>query len=283
MTLLDGQGLAKRIRIKIKKQAQQLPQPPGLAVIIVGDNPASHVYVANKEKDCTRCGFVSFVYRFPDNTNQAKLLELIQELNERQDVHGILVQLPLPTGYNTHTVIQAISPDKDVDAFHAQTIGRFYLNQQTGDAPFFQPCTPAGVMALLDAYNIEPKGKNAVVVGHSNIVGKPMATMLLQRDATVTNCHVHTADLGLYTRLADILVVAVGKKGLITANMVKPGAVVVDVGITQIGDALYGDVDFDGVSRVASYISPVPGGVGPMTRAMLMRNTLAAAEWLMEK
>jgi methylenetetrahydrofolate dehydrogenase (NADP+)/methenyltetrahydrofolate cyclohydrolase len=276
--LLDGNALAKRVRIKTKARAARLPQPPGLAVVMVGDNPASLVYVANKERDCARCGIASHVFRLEANTSEEKLLMLIHKLNTQSDIHGILIQLPLPPGFRPEAVIQAISPEKDVDAFNATTMGQFYLN---GASPFL-PCTPAGVMALLDEYKIEPRGKHCVVVGHSNTVGKPMATMLLHRDATVTSCHIHTVDLASHTRMADILVCAVGKAGLITADMVKPGAVVVDVGINRTDTGITGDVIFKEVAKIASHISPVPGGVGPMTRAMLMRNTLQAAAWQMK-
>jgi methylenetetrahydrofolate dehydrogenase (NADP+)/methenyltetrahydrofolate cyclohydrolase len=271
---LDGNALAKRVRISVKKQASLLPNPPGLAVIQVGDNPASLIYVANKKRDCTRCGIISYAHHLDVNAGEEKLLDLIRWLNHQPDIHGILVQLPLPAGYNPKAMVEAITPEKDVDAFHSLTAGMFYLN----NGPTFLPCTPAGVLALLDEYGIDPKGKHCVVVGHSNTVGKPIATMLLHRDATVTNCHIHTVDLASHTRSADILVCAVGKAGLISAGMVKPGAVVVDVGINRNGESICGDVDFEAVEKVASHISPVPGGVGPMTRAMLMRNTLLAAQ-----
>jgi len=272
--ILDGQALAKTIRNKIKTQVSTMPHPPGLAVVIVGDNPASRVYVNNKKKDCKACGIVSKEYALPENTGQSNLLALIEELNQAPDIHGILVQLPLPPGYDIQKIIQSISPEKDVDAFHMLNVGRI-LNGDYG----FLPCTPAGVIALLDHYSIDPKGKHCVVVGHSNIVGKPMAMMLLHRHATVTICHIHTQDLASHTRQADILVCAVGKIDLITPDMVKPGAVVIDVGINRKEDgSICGDVDFEAVSQVASYITPVPGGVGPMTRALLMQNTLSATK-----
>jgi len=271
--ILDGNTLAKSILSKVKAQVAAIPSPPGLAVVIVGDNPASRVYVNNKKKDCAACGIASHEFALPEDAGEDKLLSLVHELNGRSDIHGILVQLPLPEGYNVQKIIQAISPSKDVDAFHILNVGRIF-NGEYG----FLPCTPAGVIAMLDEYGIDPKGKHAVVVGHSNIVGKPMAMMLLHRHATVTICHIHTQDLAVFTRQADILVCAVGKIGLITADMVKPGAVVVDVGINRKeSGGICGDVDFDAVSQVASYISPVPGGVGPMTRAMLMLNTAKAA------
>ena len=269
--ILDGKTLAKSILADIKTQVESMQTPPGLAVIIVGDNPASRIYVNNKKKDCKACGITSKEFNLPENYGEDKLLALIQELNNANDIHGILVQLPLPKGYNVQKIIQTISPEKDVDAFHMLNVGRI-LNGEYG----FLPCTPAGALALLDHYSIDPKGMHCVVVGRSDIVGKPMAMMLLQRDATVTICHVHTLDLALHTRLADVLVVAVGKANLITADMVKPGAVVIDIGITRTEDGLRGDVDFDNVQAIASHITPVPGGVGPMTRAMLMKNTLQA-------
>jgi len=274
--LLDGNSLAKSILKKVKVQVLNMASPPQLAVIIVGDNPASRVYVDNKKKDCAVCGIVSYEFTLPEDIGEDKLLALIRELNERCDIHGILVQLPLPEGYDIQKIIQAISPEKDVDAFHMLNVGRILNGEYS-----FLPCTPAGVIAMLDHYGLDPKGKHAVVVGHSNIVGKPMAMMLLHRHATVTICHIHTVDLAAFTRQADILVCAVGKIGLITADMVKPGAVVIDVGINRKeAGGICGDVDFDSVSQIASYISPVPGGVGPMTRAMLMQNTIKAASML---
>ncbi|MCL2603908.1 MAG: bifunctional 5,10-methylenetetrahydrofolate dehydrogenase/5,10-methenyltetrahydrofolate cyclohydrolase [Defluviitaleaceae bacterium] len=271
---MDGNALAKQVRISVKKQTALLPQPPGLAVIQVGDNPASMVYVANKRRDCEKCGIISHAHLLAEDAGQDTLLELIRRLNAQADVHGILVQLPLPKGYNADAVIQAISPEKDVDAFHALTMGKLYLNC----GPAFEPCTPAGVIALLDRYEIDLRGKHCVVVGRSNIVGKPMGTMLLHRHATVTICHGSTVDLPSHTRQADVLISAVGKAGLITTDMVKPGAVVIDVGINRVGDKIHGDVDFEPIEKTASFITPVPGGVGPMTRAMLMKNTLKAAQ-----
>ena len=271
--LLDGKALAKSILSKVKTQAASLATPPGLAVVIVGDDPASRVYVNNKKRDCAACGITSHEFALPGDITEDKLLALVQELNHRPDIHGILVQLPLPKGLSDQKIIQAISPEKDVDAFHMLNVGRV-LNGEYG----FLPCTPAGIIEILDHYGIDPKGKHAVVVGRSNIVGKPMAMMLLHRHATVTICHTRTADLAAMTRQADILVAAVGVQGLIAAHMVKPGAVVIDAGINRKEDGkLCGDVDFDAVSQIASHITPVPGGVGPMTRAMLMLNTVNAA------
>jgi len=272
--LLDGKSLAKKIRADVKAQAASMAQPPGLAVVIVGDDPASHVYVNNKKKDCVDCGITSHEFALPADIGEDKLLDLVHELNNRPDIHGILVQLPLPKGLSDKKIIQAISPEKDVDAFHMLNVGRI-LNGEYG----FLPCTPAGIIEILDHYGIDPSGKHAVVVGRSNIVGKPMAMMLLHRNATVTICHTRTADLASMTRQADILVAAVGKINLITADMVKPGAVVIDAGINRKDDGkICGDVDFDAVSQIASCITPVPGGVGPMTRAILMKNTLNAAK-----
>ncbi|MCL2404104.1 MAG: bifunctional methylenetetrahydrofolate dehydrogenase/methenyltetrahydrofolate cyclohydrolase FolD [Defluviitaleaceae bacterium] len=274
--LLDGKALAKKIRIKVKSKVSKMPSPPGLAVVIVGDDPASRFYVDNKKKDCVKCGIVSHEFALPENVCEDKLMTLIHELNHRHDIHGILVQTPLPHGLNTQKIIQAISSNKDVDAFHMLNAGRVLYGEYG-----FVPCTPEGVITMLDHYNIDIKGKHAVVVGASNIVGKPMAMMLLHHHATVTVCHIHTVDLASFTRMADILVCAVGKINLITADMVKPGAVVIDVGINPKSDGtICGDVDFEAVSQVASYISPVPGGVGPMTRAILMQNTANAADML---
>ena len=272
--IMDGKALAAQVKREITQQIASSNLTPGLAVIIVGDNPASRIYVNAKKKDCEACGIKSFEFALDADAGEEKLLDLILELNGRPDVHGILVQLPLPKGYSEQAVIQAISPDKDVDAFHFENVGKI----TTGDY-IFLPCTPAGVMELLDHYNIDPAGKHCVVVGRSNIVGKPQALLLLHRHATVTICHSRTPDLGAMTRQADILVAAVGKPGLITADMVKPGAVVIDVAINRKeDDKICGDVDFDAVSKIASHITPVPGGVGPMTRAVLLRNTLQAAQ-----
>ena len=270
--VLDGKRLAKKVLKDVKAQVEDTGLKPGLAVIIVGDNPASRVYVNSKKRDCAKCGIYSEEFALESDAGDEKLLALIHELNSREDIHGILVQLPLPQGYDREKVVQAISPEKDVDAFHMVNVGRIFTGEYS-----FLPCTPAGVVELLDHYEIDPQGKHCVVVGHSNIVGKPMAMMLLHRNATVTICHIHTVDLATFTRQADILVCAVGKIGLITADMVKPGAVVVDVGINrnENGD-ICGDVDYEAVSEKASHITPVPGGVGPMTRALLMRNTLEA-------
>jgi len=272
--ILDGKAVAEEVREQVRTEIEKTGLKPGLAVVIVGENPASRIYVDSKKKDCAVCGIYSEEFALPADAGEETLLAVIETLNRRPDIHGILVQLPLPEGYSEQKVIQAISPEKDVDAFHLSNVGRIMV----GDYAFL-PCTPAGVMALLDHYGIDPKGKHCVVVGRSDIVGKPQAMLLLHRHATVTICHSKTEDLGAMTRQADILVAAVGKVGLITADMVKPGAVVIDVAMNRdSAGKLCGDVDFPRVEKVAGYITPVPGGVGPMTRAILMRNTLTAAK-----
>lgn len=272
-TRIDGKALAARVKARVKAEAAGLARRPGLAVVLVGEDPASQVYVRGKEADCAECGIRSFPYRLPAETGQQELLDLIRKLNENPEVDGILVQLPLPEPLDAEPVIDAIAPDKDVDCFHPYNVGRL----TTGN-PVFQPCTPAGVMEMLRAYGISPAGKRCVVLGRSNIVGKPMAALLTQADGTVTLCHSKTPDLAEITRQADILVSAVGKVNCVTAGMVKDGAVVIDVAMNRNADGrLCGDVDFAAVEPKASYITPVPGGVGPMTRAMLMENILTAA------
>ncbi len=274
MILLDGKALAAKIKAETRQKAEQMARRPGLAVILVGEDPASRVYVNGKRRDCAECGFYSEEYTLPETVCQAQLLELIEGLNERGDIDGILVQLPLPGHLNEQEVINAIDPEKDVDCFHPVNVGKLMIGREG-----FLPCTPAGVMALLDEYHIDPAGKRAVVVGRSNIVGKPQAILLLQRDATVTICHSRTPGLAEICRQADILVSAVGRRGLITADMAKEGAVVIDVAMNRNEEGkLCGDVDFDAVALKASYITPVPGGVGPMTRAVLMKNTLYSAQ-----
>ncbi len=274
--LLDGKAVAAKIRGQAAAQAAALRErgvDPCLAVILVGDNPASRIYVKNKEKDCREVGIRSEKIALPETAAQAELLAHIDELNRRADVDGILVQLPLPAGIDERAVIAAIDPRKDVDAFHPVNVGRIMIGE-----PELMPCTPAGVMALLDDAGIEIAGKNCVVIGRSNIVGKPMAMLLLHRNGTVTICHSRTRELSEITRRADILVAAVGRAHFVTADMVKDGAVVVDVGMNRLPDGkLAGDVDFAAVSQKAAWITPVPGGVGPMTRAMLLENTLRAA------
>jgi methylenetetrahydrofolate dehydrogenase (NADP+)/methenyltetrahydrofolate cyclohydrolase len=276
VTLIDGRAVAARHKAEIAQEVRALAArgvTPGLAVVIVGDDPASRVYVDNKKKDCAHCGLLSEEHALPGDCAQEELLALIQTLNRRADIHGILVQLPLPAHLDEKAVLLAIDPAKDVDAFHPYNVGRIMI----GDFDFV-PCTPAGVMALLDAYGIEVRGRSCVVVGRSNIVGKPQAMLLLHRHGTVTLCHSRTRDLADVTRRADILVAAVGKAGLITGDMVKEGAVVIDVAMNRSADGrLVGDVRFDEVAAKASHITPVPGGVGPMTRVMLLRNTLMAA------
>ena len=270
---IDGKALAAKVKARAAEGAKDLPRKPGLAVILVGDNQACRVYVTGKEKDCTECGFLSFEYKLPAETTQAELLELIDRLNGDEAVDGILVQLPLPEHLNEDQVLNAIHPEKDVDCFHPFNVGRLVI----GD-PVFLPCTPAGVMEMLKEYDIPVAGKHCVVLGRSNIVGKPMGALLLQQSGTVTTCHSRTPDLASFTRQADILVSAVGRVGLVTADMVKEGAVVIDVAMNRNAEGkLCGDVDYASVEPKASYITPVPGGVGPMTRAMLMENLLTAA------
>lgn len=275
--ILDGKITSAAIRAQIKKDVEDLVSTsgvtPGLAVIIVGDDPASQVYVRNKKRSCEEVGIRSLVITMPRSVPEAKLIEKINELNLDTSVHGILVQLPLPPHISEERVIEAISVQKDVDAFHPYNVGRLF----TGDYTFL-PCTPAGVMLLLQHYNVEISGKRCVVVGRSNIVGKPMALLLLEQNGTVTVCHSRTVNLSEEIRGADILVVAVGKPRFVTGDMIKPGAVVVDVGINRTDDGkLVGDVDFDSAKDVARYITPVPGGVGPMTITTLLKNTVTAA------
>ena len=274
-TIIDGKALAAKKKAQVAEQTAKLRSRPGLAVILVGDDPASRVYVTSKRRDCEECGFYSEEFALPAATGQKVLLELVDTLNERPEIDGILCQLPLPKGYDydEQEVLLHIDPSKDVDAFHPANVGKIMI----GDYDFL-PCTPAGVMEMLEEYNIDPAGKHCVVVGRSNIVGKPQAMLLLHKHGTVTICHSRTPDLAAVTRQADILVAAVGRVNLITADMVKPGAVVIDVAMNRNAEGkLCGDVDFAPVAEIASYITPVPGGVGPMTRAMLMENTLTAA------
>lgn len=274
-TIIDGKALAAKKKAQVAEQTAKLRSRPGLAVILVGDDPASRVYVTSKRRDCEECGFYSEEFALPAATGQKALLELVDTLNERPEIDGILCQLPLPKGYDydEQEVLLHIDPSKDVDAFHPANVGKIMI----GDYNFL-PCTPAGVMEMLEEYHIDPAGKHCVVVGRSNIVGKPQAMLLLHKHGTVTICHSRTPDLASVTRQADILVAAVGRVNLITADMVKPGAVVIDVAMNRNTEGkLCGDVDFAPVAEIASYITPVPGGVGPMTRAMLMENTLTAA------
>ena len=281
-TIIDGKLTSKNTRQRIAEKTQELIKrtgvKPGLAVIIVGEDPASQVYVRNKKNGCAEVGFYSREYALPEATTQEELLRLISELNSDDAIHGILVQLPLPEHIDENAVIQAIAPEKDVDAFGYASVGKIMIGKYD-----FLPCTPAGVMELLRAYGIDPAGKNAVVVGRSNIVVKPQAMLLLHANATVTITHSRTADLADITRKADILVVAIGKPKFITADMVKEGAVVIAVGMNRTPEGLCGDVDFAEVEKKASFITPVPGGVGPMTITMLLSNTLTAAETFADK
>ena len=275
--LIDGTALAHQIRQQVQGRTAALKArgvQPALHILLVGDDPASQVYTRHKVADSTETGLAATLERHPADLPEAALLARIAALNADPAVHGILVQLPLPAHMNAHKVIEAIAPAKDVDGFHVQSAGAL----MTG-LPGFWPCTPHGCLKMLDAIGCDLRGKHAVVIGRSNIVGKPMALMLLQRDATVTICHSRTAHLKAQTLQADVIVAAVGKRNVLTADMVKPGAAVIDVGMNR-NDAgkLCGDVDFDGVRQVAGWITPVPGGVGPMTRAMLLVNTLEAAE-----
>ncbi len=271
--VIDGKALAAKVKGEVGAEVSAMTAKPGLAVILVGDDPASRVYVNGKKRDCAECGIYSEEYALSAETSRRELLDLIGELNGRADIDGILVQLPLPRPEDEREVLLAIRPDKDVDGFHPENVGRLV----TGE-PGFRPCTPAGVMRMLDEYGIDPEGRHCVVLGRSNIVGKPQALMMLARSATVTVCHSRTPDLARYCREADILVSAVGRTGLVTGDMVKEGAVVIDVAMNRDADGrLCGDVDYEAAARKASHITPVPGGVGPMTRAMLMVNTLQAA------
>lgn len=275
--IIDGKALAKSLRGKFKKRVEELITKgvqPGLAVVLVGENSASKLYVGNKVKACEECGVVSFKHTLPADTSEAELLSLIQRLNADASVHGILVQLPLPPHIDVRRVLEAIAVDKDVDGFHLYNVGGLVVGNS-----IFPPCTPYGVELLLETTGVDVVGKNVVIVGASNIVGKPMALMLLQREATVTVCHAKTRDLAQHTILADILIVAAGKPGLIIPQMVRQGAIVIDVGINRMPDnSIVGDVDFAGVKEKASWITPVPGGVGPMTVTMLIENTLRSAE-----
>ena len=274
MIVMDGKALATKCKAAAAEEAKKLKHQPGLAVVLVGDNPASRTYVTAKEKDCQECGFLSFEHKLPAETTQEQLLELIAQLNADDKVDGILVQMPLPAHLSEKEVLCAIVPEKDVDGFHPVNVGRL-----TSGDPAFEPCTPAGIMVMLKEYGVDVRGKRCVVLGRSNIVGKPMASMLLQADGTVTVCHSKTPDMAVFTREADILVSAVGKVDLVTADMVKDGAVVIDVAMNRnAAGKLCGDVDYANVAPKTSFITPVPGGVGPMTRAMLMVNLLRAAQ-----
>lgn len=274
--IIDGKAVSAAVKERVKAEVETLKNlgvDVCLAVILVGNDPASQIYVANKKKACEQLGIISKEYILPENTTQDELLQLIEKLNADSTVNGILCQLPLPENLDEKAVISAIDPIKDVDAFHPVNVGKIMI----GDYDFL-PCTPAGVMEMLDYYNIDINSKECVVIGRSNIVGKPMAMLLLHKNGTVTICHSRTKNLAAVTSKADILVAAVGKAKFVTADMVKEGAVVIDVGMNRADGKLCGDVDFDAVSQKASYITPVPGGVGPMTIAVLMQNTLTAAK-----
>ena len=274
--ILDGKLLSEQQYLQLADRVAALRErgiTPGLAVILVGEDPASQIYVRNKEKACERIGVRSFASRLPADTDQETLLGLIRQYNENPEVHGILVQLPLPGHLDETAALAEILPEKDVDGFHIQNAGKLM-----NGLPGVVACTPKGAMTMIRAAGENLTGKHAVVVGRSNIVGKPMAMLLLQENCTVTVCHSRTKDLAAFTRDADVLVVAVGRAGMITADMVKPGAIVIDVGINRVDGRVVGDVDFAGVSEVAGWITPVPGGVGKMTIAMLMSNTVDAAE-----
>jgi len=277
-TIIDGKAISQKIRSEVKAATEILIKEkgvtPGLAVVLVGDNPASKVYVGSKEKACVEMGFYSEKHVLPVTASQDELLKLIDKLNKDKNIHGILVQLPLPKQINEDLVLEAISPEKDVDGFHPYNVGRLAVGK-----PLFQPCTPYGMMKMLEYSNISIEGKHAVIIGRSNIVGKPIALMLLQKSATVTICHSKTKDLKAEVKRADIVVAAIGKPEFVTGDMLKEGAVVLDVGINRLESGkLVGDVDFASAEKVASAITPVPGGVGPMTIAMLMYNTLESAK-----
>ena len=274
MELLDGKALSTKLIDSVKEEAKRLK--PTLAVILVGENPASLTYVKNKQKACEAAGIKYLEIRFPDSVTQKELLAEIDKINKDTSINGMIVQLPVPKHIYVPDIIRAIDPKKDVDGFNAYNLGKMFLSPEFEDLP---PATPSGIIKLLDHYGIVIEGKEAVVVGHSNIVGKPISTMLLNRNATVTTCHIFTKDLKSHTKKADILVVAVGKRNLITTDMVKKGAVVIDVGTNRDDEGkLCGDVDFKNVAKKCSYISPVPGGIGPMTVAALILNTVNAAK-----
>lgn len=275
--ILDGKIIAAQIKEEVKNKTAALKEKhkvtPGLAVIIVGEDPASEVYVRRKHQACEEIGIYSEVIRMSDKTSEQELLDKVAELNQADSIHGILVQLPLPSHINTETVLDSIRPEKDVDGFHPINVGNLSIGREA-----MVPCTPAGIVKMLSISKIDIASKHAVIIGRSNIVGKPMAMLLLARNATVTVCHSKTKDLAAITRQADILVAAVGKPNFVTGEMVKPGATVIDVGINRIAGKLIGDVDFAAVKEIAGAITPVPGGVGPLTISMLLDNTLKAAK-----
>lgn len=275
--LLSGKDVSQAIREEIKQEVERLKAvdlQPGLAVVLVGEDPASQVYVRNKHKACLELGYYSEVHRLPEDTTEEQLLELVHKLNEQETIHGILVQLPLPAQIHEKAIIDAIAVHKDVDGFHPVSVGNMVLGDES-----LLPCTPAGVIEILKRYNLEIAGKHAVVIGRSNIVGKPVSLLLQRENSTVTMCHSRTSNMKELTQQADILIVAIGKAKFIDASYVKPGAVVIDVGMNRLDNGkLAGDVDFDSVRELSSAITPVPGGVGPMTITMLMHNTLKAAK-----
>ncbi len=277
MTLLDGKKLAKKIESSIAKEVEELKDKgvvPGLAAILVGDDPASHTYVSMKEKSCKNAGFYSIVHKMPNTISQDEIIDTIKMINNNPRIDGILVQLPLPEHIDTTKILEVVDPKKDVDGFHPYNMGRVVEN-----LPAFAPCTPVGVMEIFKEYSIDLEGKDICIVGASNIVGKPMAALLLNANATVTVTHIYTKDLAKHTKAADIVIVGVGVPNLIKEDMVKDGAIVIDIGINRLESGkLVGDVDFENVSQKCSYITPVPGGVGPMTIAMLLSNTLQAAK-----
>ena len=277
MQILDGKALSEKITTKVAADVKTLKADgvtPGLAVMLVGDDPASHAYVGMKAKACKKTGIYSIIHEMPDDISQEKILETIAMMNQNPNIHGILVQLPLPAHIDEEMVLGAISPQKDVDGFHPCNVGKLVLGIES-----FIPCTPLGVMELLKEYNIDPKGLDACVVGASNIVGKPMMNLILNKFATVDICHIHTKDLKAHTSRADLLIVGVGKINLITKDMIKEGAIVIDIGINRNeAGKLVGDVDYINASDKCSFITPVPGGVGPMTIAMLMQNTITATK-----
>lgn len=276
--IIDGRAIAKRIREEVKVGVERLKaekkEAPKLSVILVGEDPSSQIYVRNKEKACSEVGIATETRRIPATGKEKEVIDIIRQLNKDKSVHGILVQLPLPKSMNVEKVLETILPEKDIDGLHPFNMGKLLR----GGEPLFIPCTPQGIIELILSTGVEVRGKEAVVVGRSNIVGKPVAILLLQRHATVTVCHSRTRDLGEVTRRADILVAAVGSPGLIHGDMVKDGAVVIDVGVNRVGEKLVGDVDFESAKSRAAFITPVPGGVGPMTIAMLLKNTLLAAQ-----
>ena len=278
MQLIDGKSLSKKVQTSVQSEVETLKREkgivPGLAVVIVGDDPASHAYVGMKEKACKNVGFYSIAHKMPDTITQEEIIQIITMMNNNPHIHGILVQLPLPSHIDTNKILEVIDPKKDVDGFHAYNVGRMVTNLES-----FVACTPLGVMKMFEEYNINLEGQDVVVVGASNIVGKPMASLLLNANATVTVTHIYTKNLASHTKKADIVIVGVGVPALIKEDMIKEGAIVIDIGINRLENgSLVGDVDFENVSKKCSYITPVPGGVGPMTIAMLLANTLKSAQ-----